>query len=73
MAGIEGVRVDELDEGPAAKAGLINGDVIVELNRLAVPTVEAFRLAVEALPNEGYVPIRIWREGRGTTLVLELE
>ena len=73
VAGIEGVRVDELDEGPAANAGLINGDVIVELNRLAVPTMEAFRLAVESLPDEGFVPIRIWREGRGTTLVLELE
>lgn len=73
VAGIEGVRVDELDDGPAASAGLINGDVILELNRLAVPTVEAFSLAVESLPDSGFVPIRIWREGRGTTLVLELE
>jgi len=73
VAGIEGVRVDELDDGPAANAGLLSGDVIVELNRLAVPSVEAFGLAVETLPSEGFVPIRIWREGRGTTLVLELE
>lgn len=73
LAGIQGVRVDELDEGPAASAGLRSGDVIVELNRLAVPSVEAFALAVESLPGDGYVPIRIWREGRGTTLVLELE
>jgi serine protease Do len=73
LSGIGGVRVDELDVGPAANAGLLSGDVIVELNRLAVPTVEAFGRAVDALPAEGFVPIRIWREGRGTTLVLELE
>lgn len=73
VAGIVGVRVDELDAGPAANAGLLSGDVIVELNRLAVPSIEAFGRAVETLPSEGYVPIRIWREGRGTTLVLELE
>ncbi len=73
VAGIEGVRIDELDEGPAARAGLQNGDVVLELNRNPVPSVEAFSRAVEALPESGYVPIRIWREGRGTTLVLELE
>ena len=40
---------------------------------MPVPDVRAFGRAVEELPESGYVPIRIWREGRGTTLVLELE
>lgn len=73
VAGIQGVRIDELDEGPAARAGLSSGDVLVEVNRVPVPNMEAFSDAVDELPESGYVPIRIWREGRGTTLVLELE
>ena len=73
VSGIQGVRVDEIDVGPAAKAGLISGDVLVELNRMPVPTIEAFAQAVDELPDSGYVPVRIWREGRGTTLVVELE
>ncbi len=73
VSGIQGVRVDELDDGPAAKAGLISGDVLVELNRMPVPNLAAFSRAVDELPDSGFVPVRIWREGRGTTLVLELE
>lgn len=73
LAGIQGVRIDELDPGPAASAGLAPGDVIVELNRMPVPNVHAFNRVVADLPESAYVPIRIWREGRGTTLVLELE
>ncbi len=73
VAGISGVRIDEISEGPAASAGLQDGDVIVELNRTAVPDVEAFSNVIDALPSQGFVPVRIWREGRGTTLVLELE
>jgi serine protease Do len=70
--GVQGVLIEELDEGPAARAGLLAGDVIIELNRAPVPTVEAFTRIVEALPESAFVPVRIVREGRGTTLVLEL-
>lgn len=73
VAGIAGVRISEIDEGPAASAGLIDGDVIVELNRLPVPDVQAFTAVLESLPETGFIPVRIWREGRGTTLVLELK
>jgi len=47
--------------------------VIVELNRMPVPDIGAFSAAAEQLPATGFVPVRIVREGRGTTLVLELE
>jgi serine protease Do len=67
------VRIEELQDGPAAKAGLEEGDVIVELNRMPVPDIGAFSAAAEQLPATGFVPVRIVREGRGTTLVLELE
>lgn len=73
VAGIQGVRVDAIDEGPASVAGLLSGDVIVELNRMPVPDVASFGRVLESLPATGFIPVRIWREGRGTTLVLELE
>jgi serine protease Do len=46
--------------------------VIIELNRVPVPTVEAFTQIADALPDTAFVPVRIMRAGRGTTLVLEL-
>jgi len=67
-----GVQVDQLRDGPAMRAGLSSGDVIIALNHQDVRTVEDFNRIVESLPSEGYVPIRIVRDGRGTTLVLEL-
>lgn len=73
VSGVSGVRIDQLDDGPAAKAGLAAGDVIVELNRVPVSTLQEFGRVTESLPDTGYVPIRIVREGRGTTLVLELK
>lgn len=73
VSGIAGVRVEELLEGPAADAGLIVGDVIVELNREAVPNMSEFARVADALPDSGFIPVRIVREGRGTTLVLRLE
>jgi serine protease Do len=71
-AGVQGVVIEELDQGPAARAGLLAGDVIIELNRVPVPTVEAFTQIADALPDTAFVPVRIMRAGRGTTLVLEL-
>jgi len=52
---------------------LIVGDVIVELNREAVPNMSEFARVADALPDSGFIPVRIVREGRGTTLVLRLE
>lgn len=67
-----GVVIDQLREGPAMSAGLASGDVIVSLNHQQVRSVSDFNQIVEALPATGYVPVRIVRDGRGTTLVLEL-
>lgn len=73
VSGLSGVRVSDIEDGPAATAGIVKGDVIIELNRTPVPDIAQFIQVAEALPETGYVPIRIVREGRGTTLVLELE
>jgi len=67
-----GVVIDQLRDGPARAAGLASGDVIVALNHQRIESVADFDAVVETLPATGYVPIRVVRNGRGTTLVLEL-
>jgi len=67
-----GVQIDQLREGPAMQAGLASGDVIVSLNHQDIRSVDDFNRIVESLPAQGFIPIRIVRDGRGTTLVLEL-
>jgi serine protease Do len=72
VSGLNGVRIAELNEGPGREAGLREGDVIVALNRREVNSAEEFAEIANALPDSGFVPIRIVREGQATTLALEL-
>ena len=72
VAGISGVRITEMGEGPGRDAGLAEGDVIVALNRREVNSDEEFTEIADQLPESGFVPIRIIREGQGTTMALEL-
>ena len=73
VAGIDGVRIAQVEEGPGREAGLREGDVVVSLNRQPVPSVSAFASVAESLPASGFVQIRIVRQGQGTTLSLELK
>ncbi|MDT8429464.1 MAG: Do family serine endopeptidase [Pseudomonadales bacterium] len=75
---ITGVLVEQVRQGPARRAGLIAGDIIIMLDRQPVSNVEQFNDIVNGLPEKAYVPIRIMRQDgagqmRGTTLVLELK
>jgi len=72
VTGLNGVRIAELDEGPGREAGLLVGDVIVALNREEVSSPEQFAAIASDLPESGFVPIRIIREGQGTTIPLHL-
>ena len=72
VTGISGVRIAEMGEGPGRDAGLAEGDVIVALNRREVTSAEEFTQIADQLPESGFVPIRIIREGQGTTMALEL-
>ncbi|MBL4820025.1 MAG: Do family serine endopeptidase [Gammaproteobacteria bacterium] len=72
VSGLNGVRVTEVDEGPARDAGISEGDVIISLNRQEITSADEFAEVAGQLPGDGFVPVRIVREGRGTTLVLEM-
>lgn len=72
VTGLGGVRITELNEGPARDAGLLVGDVVVALNRQEVTSSTEFAEVANNLPESGFVPIRIVREGQGTTMALEL-
>ena len=73
VAGIDGVRIAQVEEGPGREAGLREGDVVVSLNRQPVTSVSDFASVAESLPASGFVQIRIVRQGQGTTLSLELK
>lgn len=71
--GLEGgVMVDRIRAGAARRAGLRAGDLITTLNHRAITSLADYREVVEDLPENGYVPVRVLRGGRGTTLVMEL-
>jgi serine protease Do len=73
VSGLSGVRVVEVIPGPAEDAGIIADDVIVSLNRQEIVSAEQFAQVLRDLPSNGFVPVRIVREGRGTTLALDLD
>lgn len=72
VAGVSGVRVAEIGPGPGREAGLMEGDVIVALNRKELDSTEDFAEIASQLPSSGFVHIRIFREGQAYTLNLEL-
>lgn len=72
VTGLSGVQIAELNEGPGREAGLVLGDVIVSLNRQEIDSADKFASVARDLPESGFVPIRIVREGQGTTMALEL-
>lgn len=65
-------EIDDVEDGPARMAGLREGDVILSLNHSDVASAADFTRILSELPDEGYVPVRIQRGGRGSTLVMQL-
>lgn len=65
-----GVVVAAVERGPAFEAGIRTRDIITEINRQQVTTVQEFREAVKALPDNRAVSVRIVRDGRASYLVM---
>eukprot|EP01155_Anaeramoeba_flamelloides_P031190 Anaeramoba_flamelloidesa88505_21.p1 GENE.a88505_21~~a88505_21.p1 ORF type:complete len:469 (+),score=58.95 a88505_21:198-1604(+) len=68
-----GVIVERVEEGPAARAGLVRGDVITMLNGERVETLEQFQRIVEELPSGRSVPLRVVRRGNPMFIALKPE
>lgn len=70
--GVEGgVLVSNVASGPAAEAGIRPRDVITEINRQEVVSVDQFREVVRGLPEGKAVSVRVVREGRALYLVMK--
>ena len=67
-----GVRVQEVQPGPARSAGVRPGDVIVKLNNEDVTGVEQFERTVKELPRGKSVPMLIQRGSGPMFLALRL-
>ncbi len=72
ITGISGVSIAEVTAGPGRDAGLLEGDVIVALNRQELNSTEEFAAIASSLPESGFVSVRIMRQGQAYTLALEL-
>lgn len=66
-----GVVVSDVARGPAFEAGIRPRDVITEINREKVSSVEEFREVIEALPKDRAVSVRVIRQGRAVYLVMK--
>lgn len=68
----EGVVIQEVAEGPAARIGLRAGDVITHLNNQPVSSVSAFNAVVSKLPEGRSLSMRVLRQGRASFITFRL-
>jgi serine protease Do len=65
----QGALIDEVvPNGPAAKAGLQNGDVILQFNGKAIADARRLSLEVASVAPGEKVPVSIWRDGTAKTV-----
>lgn len=67
-----GVMVQDVNDGPASKAGIRNGDVILLLNNNKVKNVEQFNELMKGLPSGKSIPILVQRRGQPLFLAFRL-
>ena len=68
--GEQGVLVKDVDEGPAATAGIRAGDVITRLNNVEITEVGQFAELVKQLPTGRPLPVLIKRDNGSLFLAL---
>jgi serine protease Do len=57
-----------LDDSPAAKAGLKDGDVVTEVNGQRIEGAAQFRRMIREIPAGRSVQLGIWRDGRSQSI-----
>lgn len=69
----QGVLVSRLAKtGPAAKAGIMEGDVLLTLSGKPILDPEYLRYRTLTTPIETVVPVRLWRSGKERSVSLKL-
>jgi len=68
-----GVIVSQVSSGPAYKAGVRNGDVMLLLNNIKIKNAKHFEELVNQLPKDKSVPVLIQRRGGPIFLALRIE
>jgi len=62
---VKGVLITQVDaSGPAAKAGIQDGDILMALGKNKVLNTESFHLAMKSFASGDTIPLRIWRSGQ---------
>jgi len=68
-----GVLVSKIMAGPARKAGVRRGDVIIMINDVEIKNSKHFKEVVKGLPSDKPVPLLVQRRGGPTFLALKVE
>ncbi len=67
-----GVIVETVNEGPAQKAGVRNGDVILLINNIKIKNTAHFDKLVNELPKDKSIPMLLQRRGGPIFIALKL-
>ena len=68
-----GILVQSVGEGPASKAGIREGDVILLLDNQRISNAQQFDKLLDKLPKNKSIPILIQRQGNPTFLAFRLD
>jgi len=68
-----GVLVENIDAGPAQKAGIRQGDIILLLNNIKIKNSSHFYEIIKELPKGRSIPVLIQRRGGPIFLALKLD
>lgn len=72
-AGVDnGVLVQDVEEGPASKAGIRRGDILLKLNGQTIKSSKQFLKIVKDLPEDKWVRVLIQRDGSPRFLPLKI-
>ncbi len=73
LSSLEGVLINEvIKDSPADRAGIKDGDVIIEFNGEKVTDVQSFRLRVASTPPGKTVKIKLIRDGKEMSLNVKI-
>lgn len=68
-----GVRVVDVESGPAQRAGIRKGDVLQTINFKRVMSLKELNNILNAMPKNRSVPVRLMRNGQSVFLPLKLD